>query len=101
MIEVDSPGVMANMRNGERYMRSQVLGSTQSKGLEESGPCDMGEPWLAAGVRRRIPFLQAPTPYHGYAQLADSQLLVLLLTRRACLMQDSAVRLEECKVRRC
>jgi len=101
VIEVDSPGVMANMRNGERYMRSQVLGSAQSKGLEESGPCDMGEPWLAAGVRRRIPFLQAPTPYHGCAQLADSQLLVLLLTRRACLMQDSAVRLEECKVRRC
>jgi len=78
-------------------MRSQVLGSAQSKGLEESGPCNMGEPWLAAGVRRRIPFLRAPTPYNGCAQLTDSQLLVLLLTRRACLMQDSAAQLEECK----
>jgi len=54
------------------------------------------EPWLALEMRRRIPFLRAPTSTAQCAQLADSRLH--LFTRRACLMQDSAAELESQKM---
>ena len=62
------------MQNGHRYMRSQVFGSRQSRGLEGSGPGRVLLPASKASVRR-------------CAQFSASS------TRRACLIKESAAHL--------